>query len=57
MQNVQKVQAAKQELFMEILCEDKNIKKKLLMYVQRKPFHPFDNQCERILAYLVNFSF
>ena len=28
MQNVQKVQAAKQELFMEILCEDKNITKK-----------------------------
>ena len=30
MQNVQKVQAAKQELFMEILREDKNIKKKIV---------------------------
>lgn len=43
MQNVQKVQAPKQKLFMEILCEDKNVKKKLLMYVQKKPFHPCDN--------------
>lgn len=40
--NVQKVLAAKLELFMEILCDNKSIPKTFLMYVW-KPFHPCDN--------------
>ena len=43
--NVQKVLAAKLELFMEILCDNKSIPKTFLMYVG-KPFHPCDNAKE-----------
>ena len=32
-ENVQKVLAAKLELFMEMLCDNKSIPKKFLMYV------------------------
>ena len=39
--NVQKVLAAKLELFMEILCDNKSIPKTFLMYVW-KLFHPSD---------------
>ena len=43
--NVQKVLAAKLELFMEILCDNKSIPKTFLMY-EWKPFHPCDNAKE-----------
>lgn len=43
--NVQKVLAAKLELFMEILCDNKSIPKTFLMYVW-KPLHPCDNAKE-----------
>lgn len=43
--NVQKVLAAKLELFMEILRDNKSIPKTFLMYVW-EPFHPCDNAKE-----------
>lgn len=43
--NVQKVLAAKLELFMEILCDNKSIPKTFFKYVW-KPFHPCDNAKE-----------
>lgn len=43
--NLQKVLAAKLELFMEILCDNKSIPKTFLMYVW-KDFHPCDNAKE-----------